>query len=95
MLMTSQNRQANANTALSIARGYMEQVRGRDPWTLATEAPIAVDEYGISNPAGTYRRGMDVSLDANNLARVTVRVTFPRMTQPVEVITLIYRASAP
>ena len=95
MLMTSQNRQANANTALSIARGYMEQVRGRDPWTLATEAPIAVDEYGIANPAGTYRRGMDVSLDANNLARVTVRVTFPRMTQPVEVITLIYRASAP
>jgi Tfp pilus assembly protein PilV len=91
MLMTTQNRLANANTALSIARGYMEQVRGRDPWTLATEPPIAVDELGVANVAGTYRRSMDVTLDATNLARVTVTVTFPRQTQPVQVITLIYR----
>ena len=91
MLMTTQNRLANANTALSIARGYMEQVRGRDPWTLATEAPVGVDELGVVNAAGTYQRSMDVTLDAANLARVTVRVTFPRQTQPVEVITLIYR----
>jgi type IV pilus assembly protein PilV len=91
MLMTTQNRLANANTALSIARGYMEQVRGRDPWTLATEPAIAVDEYGIANVAGTYRRSMDVTLDATNLVRTTVSVTFPRMTQPVQVITLIYR----
>jgi type IV pilus assembly protein PilV len=92
MLMTTQNRLANANTALSIARGYMEQVRGRDPWTLATEAAVAVDELGVVNAAGTYQRSMDVTLDASNLARVTVRVTFPRQTMPVEVITLIYRA---
>jgi type IV pilus assembly protein PilV len=91
MLMTTQNRLANANTALSIARGYMEQVRGRDPWTLATEPPVAVDELGVVNAVGTYRRSMDVTLDASNLARVTVRVTFPRQTMPVEVITLIYR----
>ena len=91
MLMTTQNRLANANTALSIARGYVEQVRGRDPWTLATEAPVAVDELGVLNAAGTYRRSMDVTLDANNLVRLTVTVTFPRMSQPVQVITLIYR----
>ena len=91
MLMTTQNRLANANTALSIARGYMEQVRGRDPWTLATEPPVAVDELGVVNAGGTYQRSMDVTLDASNLARVTVRVTFPRQTMPVEVITLIYR----
>jgi Tfp pilus assembly protein PilV len=91
MLMTTQNRLANANTALSIARGYMEQVRGRDPWTLATEAPVAVDELGVASAAGTYRRSMDVTLDATNLARVTVTVTFPRQSQPVQVITLIYR----
>ncbi|HEY7027639.1 MAG TPA: prepilin-type N-terminal cleavage/methylation domain-containing protein [Gemmatimonadales bacterium] len=91
MLMTTQNRLANANTALSIARGYVEQVRGRDPWTLATEAPVAVDELGIVAANGTYRRSMDVTLDATNLARVTVTVTFPRQSQPVQVITLIYR----
>ena len=67
----------------------VEQVRGRDPWTLATEPPVAVDELGVVNAAGTYRRSMDVTLDASNLARVTVRVTFPRQTMPVEVITLI------
>ena len=91
MLMTTQNRLANANTALSIARGYMEQVRGRDPWTLANEPAVAVDELGVVNAVGTYQRSMDVTLDASNLARVTVRVTFPRQTMPVEVITLIYR----
>ena len=91
LLMTTQNRLANANNALSIARGYMEQVRGRDPWGLATEAPVAVDELGIPSVTGTYRRSMDVTLDAANLARVTVQVTFPRQTQPVQVITLIYR----
>jgi hypothetical protein len=32
-----------------------------------------------------------VTLDATNLCRVTVTVTFPRQTQPVQVITLIYR----
>jgi len=91
ILMTTQSRQANANNALHIARGYMEQIRGRDPWTLATEAPVAVDELGIVSASGTYQRSMDVTLDASNLARVTVRVTFPRQTMPVEVITLIYR----
>ena len=91
LLMTTQNRLANSNTALAIARSYVEQVRGRDPWTLATEAPVAVDELGIAAANGTYRRSMDVTLDATNLARVIVTVTFQRQTAPVQVITLIYR----
>lgn len=93
ILMASQNRMANGNTALALARAYLEQVRGRDPWTLAPEAPVAVDELGVVTPNGSYQRSMDVTLDAPNLARVTVRVTYPQQTAPTELITLIYRGS--
>ena len=93
ILMATQNRMANGNTALAIARSYLEQVRGRDPWTLAAEAPVAVDELGVVTLNGTYQRSMDMTLDANNLVRVTIRVTFPKQTSPTELVTLIYRGS--
>jgi type IV pilus assembly protein PilV len=93
ILMATQNRLANGNTALAIARAYLEQVRGRDPWTLAAEAPVAVDELGVVTLNGSYQRSMDVTLDATNLARVTVRVTYPKQISPTELITLIYRGS--
>ena len=68
-------------------------MRGRDPWTLAAEAPVAVDELGVVTLNGTYQRSMDMTLDANNLVRVTIRVTFPKQTSPTELVTLIYRGS--
>jgi Tfp pilus assembly protein PilV len=91
LLMTTENRLSNSNTALSIARGYLEVVRGRDPWTVVTEAPVTVNQLGVVDVNGTYTRSMDVTLDAPNLLRVTVHVTFPRQTTPTDLITLIYR----
>ena len=93
MLMTTQSQLANNNTALQIARGYLEQVRGRDPWTLAAEAPVRVDNLGLPSVSGAYFRSMDFSLDAANLCRITIRVTYPRQSQPVLLTTLIYRGS--
>lgn len=93
VMMSIQNRLANGTTALGIARTYLEQVRGRDPWTLATEAATTVDELGLPSANGQYTRSMTVTLDANNLVRATISVTYPKQTAPVQLVTLIYRGT--
>jgi type IV pilus assembly protein PilV len=93
VMMSIQNRLANGTTALGIARTYLEQVRGRDPWTLATEAATTVDELGLPSPNGQYTRAMTVTLDANNLVRATISVTYPKQPAPVQLVTLIYRGT--
>jgi type IV pilus assembly protein PilV len=95
ILMVTQSQLANTNTALQIARGYLEQVRGRDPLTLAAEPAIKVDNLGLPSVTGAYNRSMTVTDDAANLARVTVTVTYPKQTAPVQLVTLIYRGTAP
>lgn len=93
VMMSMQNQLANGTTALGIARGYLEQVRGRDPWTLATEAATTVDDLGLPSANGTYTRSMTVTLDANNLLRTTISVTYPKQSSPVQLVTLIYRGA--
>ena len=48
MQMLSQNR----TNAIAIARGYLEQVRTRDPWTVASEPTVSVDAEGKTVPTG-------------------------------------------
>lgn len=92
-LVASQGNTANRTTALTIARDYAEVLRSRDPWTLVTEAPVAVDARGQPAAGGAYRRGTNVTVLAANLLQVQVQVTYPRAGAPVEIITLIYRRS--
>jgi Tfp pilus assembly protein PilV len=77
--------------ALSVARSYTEELRSRDPWTLATEAPVNVDIGGQVNAAGPLTRSTSVVEDAGNLVRVTVQVDYPGQMQPVQIITMAYR----
>jgi type II secretory pathway pseudopilin PulG len=93
IMASVQGRMATAGTALGIARSYLEQVRGRDPWTLASESPVAVDELGVPSGTGKYTRALTVSLDADNLVRCTISVTYPRQSLPVQLVTLIYRGA--
>jgi Tfp pilus assembly protein PilV len=91
ILMTAQTGVANRSAALSVAAGYLEQLRSRDPATLVSEAAVAVDAEGQPAAGGPYYRSTVVTLDQPNLLRVRVLVTFTRASAPIELITLIYR----
>jgi len=92
-IVANQGNIANRTTALTIARDYAEVLRSRSPWTLVSEAPVAVDARGQPLAGGAYRRSTNVTVLANNLLQVQVLVTYPRSTVPVDIITLIYRSS--
>jgi type IV pilus modification protein PilV len=92
-IVASQGNTANRTTALTIARDYAEVLRSRSPWTLVSEAAVAVDARGQPVASGAYRRSTNVTILANNLLQVQVVVTYPRSTVPVDIITLIYRSS--
>jgi prepilin-type N-terminal cleavage/methylation domain-containing protein len=91
-IVASQGNTANRTVALTIARDHAEVLRSRDPWTLVSEAPVAVDARGQPLAGGAYRRSTTVTVLAANLLQVQVIVTYPRSTVPVDIVTLIYRS---
>jgi hypothetical protein len=94
LLTSAENGVSSRAVALSLASAYVEQLRGRDPWTLVSEAPVAVDAAGQAAAAGPYRRSTVVTLDQANLLRLRVLVTYPRGPVPIELTTLIYRPAS-
>jgi type IV pilus modification protein PilV len=79
------------SVALTVARSYVEEIRSRDPWTLASEAPVQVDLQGRAAAGGPLTRSTTVIEDTDNLLRITVRIDYPGMNQPVQLITMAYR----
>lgn len=77
--------------ALEIARGYVEEVRARNPQNLVSEPAAAVDETGEIAAGGAFRRSLSVVSERENLLRVTVSVLASRADQPVEIVTFIYK----
>jgi hypothetical protein len=94
LLTSAESTVSSRSVALALASTYVEQLRGRDPWTLVSEAPVAVDGEGVPDAAGPYRRSTVITLDQTNLVRVRVLVTYPRGPVPIELTTLIYRPPA-
>jgi type IV pilus modification protein PilV len=78
-------------TALTVARSYVEDLRSRDPWTLASEAAVKVDLQGRPAAGGPLTRSTTVTQDSANLLRITVQVDYPGQNQPVQLITMAYR----
>ncbi len=76
-------------TALDVARSYMEQVKGRDPLTLASESAVQVNERGELDGSGVFTRQLVVVSVSLHLDEVTVIVTLPR-SNPIELVTWIY-----
>lgn len=93
MLVSTQGDTANRSTALTIARGYTEVLRSRDPWTLASEPATKVDDRGQLAVNGAFTRTTTVTVLQNNLMQVQVDVLYPRGQLPVNILTLIYRGS--
>jgi type II secretion system protein I len=94
ILTSSESGVSNKAVALAIATDRMEQLRGADPATLVAEPAALVDANGQPSASGAYQRSVTVTLDQANLLRVTVIVTYPRMTTPVQLEALVYRRTA-
>jgi len=84
---------ANARTAaVSVARAYMEEIKARDPRTLGSLPvdPQWVGANGEPSESGVYKRSVEISSGGDHLKEVKVKVLFPKATQPVELVTLVY-----
>ena len=89
--LRSQTQSTSRSTGLQVARAYMENVRSRDPWSVASEAAIRVNANGGVDPAGAYLREVVVTVERINLIRVEVVVTGPSTVAPIRLMTNIYR----
>lgn len=85
--------QANARTAaVSVARAYMEDIKARDPRTLSSVplGPERVDAAGEPSESGVFQRSVEIASGGDHLKEIRVKVLFPKATQPVELVTLVY-----
>lgn len=90
---TLQTLAQNRTHAVAIARNYLEELRMRDPWTVESEAAVAVDAEGVPNSAGPFARSVAVRVVRQNLLEVTVTVTMPQGTSPVSLTTALFRGA--
>jgi Tfp pilus assembly protein PilV len=90
-IMAAQTDAGLSTKALEIARGYVEEIRARNPQTLASEAAVTIDDEGKPAVNGSFVRTMTVVSERENLLRVTVSVKGSRADQPVELVTFIYK----
>ena len=93
MVVSSQATATTRTSALEVARSYMEEVRARDPWTLATEPAVKLALDGAVDAAGPLSRSLEVVASQPNLLQVTVRVADTRRRTPVELVTYVYRGA--
>jgi len=79
--------------ALDIARQRMEFLRAQRPADMvdfAEATPVDVNEEGRPMTGGKYHRSVIVADVRLNLVSVTVRVTYPNGSTPVELVTYVY-----
>jgi len=84
---------ANARTgAVEVARAYMEEIKARDPRTFAglPTGEEQVNEAGNLDSGGIFTRQVVVAPGGDHLKQLTVTVDFPKATQPVKLVTLVY-----
>lgn len=90
MLVRAQATSEARNVALGIARNYIEEVRSRTA-VPSSEGATLVDETGTAVAGGHWTRSLTVSDLGNGLYEATCNVMYPRGTQPVQIVTLIFR----
>jgi hypothetical protein len=89
--LRSQTHSSARSAGLNVARSYLENVRGRDPWSIVAESPAQVDGSGNIVPNGEFTRQLLVTVNGANLLTLEVIVTGPRLTAPIRLITNTYR----
>lgn len=93
VLVAAQATAASRTSALEVARGYMEEVRARDPWVLASEGAVKIALDGRPDAAGPLSRTLVVETADANLLRVRVSVSGTRRDAPIELVTYVYRGA--
>ncbi|MEQ1692207.1 MAG: hypothetical protein ABMA00_13035 [Gemmatimonas sp.] len=83
----------NRTSAIAIARGYMEQVRTRDPWSIVSESAVALNSDGQAASGGAFVRTLTVTTVRQNLIQIVVNVQYPRGAQPVQLTTSFFRGN--
>ena len=83
----------NRTNAIAIARAYAEQVRTRDPWLVQSEPAMRLNSDGVASSKGAYVRRLTVRETRNNLIELEIRVDYPRATQPVLLVTNMFRGN--
>lgn len=91
--VTLQTLAQNRTNAIAIGRAYLERIRSRDPWTVASEAETTVDAEGNVSGSGFYRRTVNVLVTRQNLLQVDVLVQYPRGAQPITLTTSLFRGN--
>jgi type IV pilus assembly protein PilV len=91
--VTLQTLAQNRTNAIAIGRAYLEQIRTRDPWTVASESATRVDERGVASGSGVYRRRVTVTVLRQNLVKLDVEVQYPRSTQPIILTSALFRGN--
>ncbi len=91
--LTMQTLAQNRTNAIALARGYLEQVRTRDPWTVVSEPVVRLDADGTASSTGMFQRSMVVSVTRQNLLRIDLTVSYPRGPQPVTLTTSFFRGN--
>ena len=87
--VTMQTIVAMRTTGLDIARSYMEEVKGRDPLTLASESAVQVNDRGEADSGGSFTRELTVVSVDLHLDEVVVIVTLPG-SNTIRLLTWIY-----
>lgn len=91
--ITMQTLAQNRTNAIAIARGYLEQVRTRDPWTVVSESVVRLDADGTASSTGAFQRSMVVTVTRQNLLRIDLTVSYPRGAQPIALTTSFFRGN--
>lgn len=89
----SQGEADTRSASVAIARSYLEEVRARDPNTVANEPAVAVGIDGVPVANGPLLRSLQVVEQQASLVLVTVRVASRRNGVPIELVTYVYRGS--
>lgn len=87
----AQTEASSKDVALNVARQHLENIRGGDPWAIATEAAVQVNASGVASATGEFTRSVTVTVERSNLITVEVEVQGPRLAQPVRLVTNAYR----
>jgi len=81
---------ASRSAALAVARAHMETLRSQDPATVASQGEVVVNAEGQLDASGAFHRTVVVDSVSHNLKTIRVRVTWPRASAPVELVTMAF-----
>ena len=87
----TQTQSTSRSAALNVARSYLENVRGRDPWNITAESATRVNAEGLVDANGAFTRQLLVTVERTNLLRLEVIVTGPGTAAPIRLMTNAYR----